>query len=584
MHRTHVSSPALSIVVVLSSACAEIEPEPALTSGALETVSLLVTEVAQNSAYGGTTADKVEVYCSDASGCAGYRVCDSAAGGASCSGLQPALGAGQRAVISRGTSITASDFVWLADAAGSELPATRVGPFACGSGLSQPRRDCSIDPFATCGVPALGGSSGSCAEAEFPEPFAYSAAFTTNQHGMPEASCDRPLCQQLKAAIDAAESSIDFAIYGVRAQPDIIAALAAAQARGVIVRGVVDSENASCTAFGYSDTPALIAALAPGSVVCDVGPGYSYIMHNKFFVFDARRVWTGSTNISDTELGGEYNSDVAVLLDSYRLGAIYSAEFSELHAGLFHLRKTDDTEHAIAAGHFTDGSIVRSYFSPTDRAAERGVIPLIEAASTTLDIAMFYFTSQPIADAIVGAVQRGVAVRMILDAGGAGNAYSKHGELCGSGVPVKSENWGGKSHSKWAVADAGLPGAAVVLGSMNWTASGDEQNDENTLYVQNAGFAALFASEFARQWTDLAAVPACASISVEGHDSSVCEPADDCQAFCSSGSCCDGLDNDYDGETDLEEESCACADGLDNDADGYTDASDFDCQVATSDL
>jgi hypothetical protein len=179
---------------------------------------------------------------------------------------------------------------------------------------------------------------------------------------------------------------------------------------------------------------------------------------------------------------------------------------------------------------------------------------------------------------VVAAKARGVAVRLILDAGGAGNQYSKHGQLCAAGIPVKTENWGGKSHSKWAVADAALPSAAaVVYGSMNWTASGDGQNDENSLYVKHAALAAAFSGEFQRQWNDLAAVPSCTTVSAEGADSSVCTPGNDCHT-CASGSCCDGLDNDYDGRTDLQEEACACADGLDNDGDGYADAADFDCQ------
>ena len=139
--------------------------------------------------------------------------------------------------------------------------------------------------------------------------------------------------------------------------------------------------------------------------------------------------------------------------------------------GLFHKRKTDNTLHVVDGGHFTDGTIVKSYFSPTDHARDNAVIPLVDAATATLDIAMFYFTSQEIADAILAARARGVAVRMVLDAGGAANAYSKHPQLCAAGIAVKTENWGGKSHSKWAVADAGARGrAAVVFGSMNWTA------------------------------------------------------------------------------------------------------------------
>jgi phosphatidylserine/phosphatidylglycerophosphate/cardiolipin synthase-like enzyme len=198
--------------------------------------------------------------------------------------------------------------------------------------------------------------------------------------------------------------------------------------------------------------------------------------------------------------------------------------------------------------------VVRSYFSPTDHAVANAVLPIIQQASQTLDVAMFFLTSQPIADSLVQAKQRGVAVRLVLDAGGASNSYSKHGQLCNAGIAVKVENWGGKSHSKWVVADAAQPNsAAVVFGSMNFTASGDEQNDENTLYVKNAAFASAFQSEFNRQWSDLTAVPNCTSVSVEGTDSSTCSPRNNCGASCSSGSCCDGLDNDYDGKLDLAE-------------------------------
>jgi phosphatidylserine/phosphatidylglycerophosphate/cardiolipin synthase-like enzyme len=411
------------------------------------------------------------------------------------------------------------------------------------------------------------------------EPFAYSVRFTSNQHGFPESTCNRPICAELVDAINGAARSIDFAIYGIRAQQHIIDALAAARSRGVVVRGVVDGENATCTKFGYPDTPKLIAALSPGTVQCDVGPGYGYIMHNKFFVFDRERLWTGSTNISDTELGGEYNTDVAVMFRSEKLARIYETEFEEMYGGLFHKRKSDNTEHVIDASHFTDGTIARSYFSPTDHALDKAVIPLIEGARRTLEVAMFYFTSQEIADAILAAHARGVRVRMILDAGGASSASSKHAILCAHGIAVKTENWGGKSHSKWAVADAGSIGsAAVVFGSMNWTGAGDESNDENTLYVKNERFASLFHDEFEHQWGDLARVPVCTKVSAEGADSSVCHPSNDCSKSCESGSCCDGIDNDYDGKIDLQEEACACADGIDNDGDGYVDMDDWDCR------
>jgi len=436
----------------------------------------------------------------------------------------------------------------------------------CGPALPPPTKDCARHAAE---------DPNPCATSEAREGFRYDLLFTNNQHGRPEASCERPMCRALLAALDRADASIDFAIYGVRSQPTIVEALERAAQRGVRVRGVVDTENADCTRFGYEGTRGLIDALGAENVACDSGPGFSDIMHNKFFVLDRARVWTGSTNISDTELGGEYNTDVSALLDSSDLAGIYTQEFEEMFGGSCHRRKRDNTVHYLD---FSDGTRVQSYFSPTDRAIDRAVLPVVDDATSTLDVSAFYLTSEPIAEALIRAATRGVRIRVILDASGAANSYSRHAELCGRGVAVKVENWGGKAHGKWLLADAATNSAAVVFGSMNFTKAGDANNDENTLVVRHQQFAAEFAAEFEREWHDLAQVPACGGSSVEGAESSRCEDSGDCARGCSSGSCCDGLDNDYDGRTDASEEACGCTDGVDNDADGYTDAEDFDCQ------
>ena len=75
----------------------------------------------------------------------------------------------------------------------------------------------------------------------------------------PSTACDVALCQSLVTLIEGAQTSIDFALYGVRGQPDIARALVEAQARGVTVRGYVDR-----TLDGknyYTDTEALVEAL-----------------------------------------------------------------------------------------------------------------------------------------------------------------------------------------------------------------------------------------------------------------------------------------------------------------------------------
>lgn len=400
--------------------------------------------------------------------------------------------------------------------------------------------------------------------------------FTLNQHGAPDAGCSRPMCRRLISLINAAQSSVDFAIYGVRNQLAVIDALVEAEQRGVEVRGVVDTEGEVCDTFAYADSALLLQRMAAGSVACDDGRGHGYIMHDKFFVFDGEQVWTGSTNISDTELGGAYYSDVSVVVRSCELARAYVHEVQEMFEGLHHVQKLDDTPHKLAP--LPDGTLLESYFSPSDGVLDNAVLPLITAATQTLDVAMFYFTQPAIADALLAAHARGVRVRMVLDAGGANNRYSKHTQLCAAGVPVKVENWGGKAHGKWAVADAALHDRAQVLvGSLNWTAAASEHNDENVLLIRSATVADQFAQEFERQWSDLPESLVCARVDPEGASSSECGQGD-CAQQCKSGSCCDGLDNDHDGRFDLEEEACGCADGIDNDADGYKDSDDFDCQ------
>src|SRR5262245_25379513 len=103
----------MSSLAALSGCGAPHSEESVTALGQSLGTPLVITEVAQNTSYGGSTADKVEVYCASATGCASFKVCDTAPAGSACSALQSALGAGQRSVVSRGTSITTSDEVWL---------------------------------------------------------------------------------------------------------------------------------------------------------------------------------------------------------------------------------------------------------------------------------------------------------------------------------------------------------------------------------------------------------------------------------------------------------------------------------------
>ncbi|MGZ8780150.1 MAG: phospholipase D-like domain-containing protein [Thermoanaerobaculia bacterium] len=324
-------------------------------------------------------------------------------------------------------------------------------------------------------------------------------------------------------AVDDATTSIDFAVYGFNGNEELIAALIAAKSRGVTVRGVVDSYQSGF--YPYRATETVVEQI--GTVVADMD---DRIMHNKFFVIDERWVWTGSTNISRPEMEAEYYGDLSVLIDSTALAAVYTTEFEEMYGGAFHDEKTDNTTHVLPT--LADGTVIESYFAPTDDAETNAIVRAIDEANTKINVRTFFLTSQTIVDALKDAKDRGVTVRVILDATSAHNEFSLHQSLRNYGVSVKVENWGGTEHTKALSAD----GVVVVLGSQNFTLSGNTLSDENTLYLRNYPMAAAYDAAFETAWASIPGTWLTADPDPESADS--------------PGSLSDLIDNDHDDLTD----------------------------------
>ncbi len=350
---------------------------------------------------------------------------------------------------------------------------------------------------------------------------------------IPGATGPRAAAQALIEAIDAAQDRVLFALYGVDGSPAVIDALVRAVDRGLDVRGVVDAYDRdpypcdNSPRYPYRGTQQLIDALPPGAVVDDDD---DRLMHNKFFVFDDEKVWTGSANVSAPGLYLEYNSNVSILIEHPGLAQAYATELEEMFAGDFHTDKTDNTTHVFPP--LADGSLIESRFAPTDDARGEIILRAIGEADATLDARIFYLTDDAIRDALVAAAARGVAVRVIADAASAEGEFSEHQALRDAGIPAKVENWPGKEHMKALVAD----GEVVVLGSQNWTGSGNDANDENTLYVVNTVLGAEFSADFEHHWLSIPDIWLTADPGAESVDS--------------EGTLTDFFDNDHDGVVD----------------------------------
>lgn len=373
----------------------------------------------------------------------------------------------------------------------------------------------------------------------------------------PDAS---PMEAALVGLIDGAEATVDAAIYELR-RVRLTDALLAAVARGVRVRVVADDEQADGAPADRAQYDRLRAAGIP------VHPDLktSSLQHNKFMVVDGRQVWTGSVNWTDS--GMTYNQENALELRSPQIAAAYLREFEEMFAlGRFSKQKTDNTPHRFR---FDGGVSVEVRFSPSD-AVEDAVARVLQGARQELAFAMFYWTSDRLADIVLSKVAGAIPLRFlgVWDAVGQKNQWSEDNRFCQSGLPLRVEVFGGKVHDKLAVVDASGDQPVVITGSTNWTAAAVADNDENLLIIRgHKPLAAAYRAEVQRLWD---ALPAQSQCSNHGAESGL--PA-----------CADGIDNDYDDRVDLADSGCrestaaACLDGVDNDGDGQVDRADIDC-------
>ncbi len=338
----------------------------------------------------------------------------------------------------------------------------------------------------------------------------------------PDRNCSTDMCKEILTQINHANKSIDIAIYGYSTVPALENALSKAIQRGVEIRLVYDS-NAKGENI-YENTFDLVKLIKNSKSDINSSEANA-IMHNKFYIFDNKTVITGSANLSHTDMSG-YNSNVITVINSPEIANIYKSEFEQMYNGKFHTAK-------IAAK-----SQSNAYFSPQDKPITREILPLIRKAQRYIYIPAFLITEKQLTSELINAKKRGVDVKIITDALNASSKYSKVKELRNNGIPVKIENYAGKMHSKTIIIDDKY----LIVGSMNFSYSGENKNDENLLIIDNIEAAKFYKEFFLYLWTKIPDKWLKFYPRAEGKDS--------------IGSCSDGIDNDYDGLIDNADEGC----------------------------
>jgi phosphatidylserine/phosphatidylglycerophosphate/cardiolipin synthase-like enzyme len=347
----------------------------------------------------------------------------------------------------------------------------------------------------------------------------------------PTHQCSSNICKAILTNINNAQSTIDIAIYGYSSVPEIELALKSAINRGVKIRLVYDENS-----HGYNiyENTSDMVKIIPLHKSDRESINAQYIMHDKFYIFDNKTIITGSANLSHTDMSG-FNSNSIIVINSPEIAKFYENEFEQMYQGKFHNEKVQSNEN----NSFNIGNCdMKIYFSPQDKSLTNSIIPIIKNAKKYIYLPTFVLTENRIVEELVNAKKRGVEVLVIIDALNASNKHSKHQILRNNGILVKTENYAGKMHSKSIIVDDEY----TIIGSMNFSYSGENKNDENLILIKNENIAKFYRQFFTYQWNRIDNKWLKFNAKAESKDS--------------IGSCSDGIDNDYDGLIDLDEVAC----------------------------
>ncbi|GAJ11467.1 unnamed protein product, partial [marine sediment metagenome] len=105
------------------------------------------------------------------------------------------------------------------------------------------------------------------------------------------------------------------------------------------------------------------------------------------------------------------------------------------------------------------------------------IIRQIDNAQEYIDIAIYSFTYEPIAEAIIRAKNRGVKIRILMDKGRAQRKSSVYQFLLDNDIETIQGRLSAIMHNKIAIID----GRILFTGSYNWSKSAEERNQENLL-------------------------------------------------------------------------------------------------------
>lgn len=274
--------------------------------------------------------------------------------------------------------------------------------------------------------------------------------------------------------IDGADTTLDVQMY-LFTVDSIAARVIAAHDRGVDVRVLLDPDH-----DGNTDVrDDLQAAGVPWK---DAPSGFTF-SHAKYLIRDGSDaiVMSANFNYGALDMERNYGTVLADPDDLADLQAIFDSDWTRVG--------------------FADLDCTRLIVSPVN--ARQRVLQLINAAETTLDLAVIYLSDSSVRTAVIMAADRGVAVRVLLgDPGAFPDNVDAATALDNQGVPVRYVTSSVYLHAKLIISD----GVALV-GSQNMSSTSLTANREVGVLVTEPGPVATIQAQLDADWASGRAAP-----------------------------------------------------------------------------
>ena len=256
----------------------------------------------------------------------------------------------------------------------------------------------------------------------------------------------------------------------------------------------------------------------------------SGLMHHKFMVVDRKVVITGSANFTLSGVFGDINDHTTrgnvnhlLRIDNWTVANLFTEEFNYMWGNpqlniksQFGLNKPWRSPQSIS---WQDTEIIVQ-FAPTSSQKDwnlttNGTIgKTINSARESIDLALFVFSEQKIANILQSKSQQGIKIRGVFDRSFAYRYYSEVLDLLGvvslwrcqpesnnnpwnnplKTIGIARTNYGDKLHHKFTLID----GETIISGSQNWSAAANYKNDEAIIIIKNLTVAKHFKQEFSR--------------------------------------------------------------------------------------